>query len=185
MQGLLDGQGGALLPTSLTKPNRPTNENLVGFNDPTYSSDQRLESPEALSYVTEPLVDPVEVTGPISMRLDAASSSTDTDWVVKLIDVYPPDTSEGPQPGYWNIVTTGWLKGTHRSSDVRPEPIPPNVEVGYSIKVWPTSYLFQPGHRIGLMIGSADAARRLPNPNPAVNTVFHSSTITLPVVPRP
>jgi hypothetical protein len=120
------------------------------------------------------------------MNLVASSSATDTDWVINLIDVFPDGapSATGPQPGYWNLADLGQLKGTHRNSDWTPEPIPPGVPVTYRIEMQPTSYLFRAGHRIGLQIESAEAARSMPNPNPAVNTVFHSSSIVLPVVPR-
>lgn len=184
VQGRHNGQDG-YVPTSTTKPNRPATDNPVGYNDPAHSGDQRLEAPNSLSYVSEPLGEDTEVTGVVRALLDAASTSDDTDWVVKLIDVFPDSLqTQGPQPGYWNLVTTGWLKGTHRNGHRVAEPIPAGDTITYQIRMVPTSYLFRAGHRIAIQISSADASRSAPNPHPAANTVYHSTSVFVPVVQR-
>jgi hypothetical protein len=102
-----------------------------------------------------------------------------------VVDVFPDElTLQGPQPGYWNVATRGLLKGTHRNGHWRPEPIPVNEEVTYDIDMEPVSYLFKAGHRVAIQVESADAAHSLPNTNPAVNTVFHTSELVLPIIPR-
>ncbi|MGH7860315.1 MAG: CocE/NonD family hydrolase [Candidatus Binatia bacterium] len=178
------------------RPGRPggfdaRDGNLVGANLPNCPGDQRLEAVDSPTHKAEPLAADVEMTGPITMTLHAASSVEDTDWVVKIIDVFPDDGPVDPasrQPGYWNLVTTGWLKGTHRNGHVTPEPIPVGEVVAYEIEIFPTSYLFRAGHRIGVQIASGDAARTWPNPVPAENSVHHSpahpSRVTLPILPR-
>lgn len=184
VQGRHNGQDG-YVPTSTTKPNRPATDNVVGYNDPARSGDQRFEAPSSLTYLSQPLAADTEVSGVVRALLDAASSSEDTDWVVKLLDVYPDAPGlQGPQPGYWNLVTTGWLKGTHRHGHRVEEPIPVGNVVRYEIRTVPTSYLFRAGHRIGIQIASADASRSAINPNPAVNTVYHTTSFFIPVVPR-
>lgn len=62
--------------------------------------------------------------------------------------------------------------------------MPAGEAVSYHVELLPTSYLFRAGHRIGVQIQSADAAHSMPNPNPATNTVYHATTITLPIVPH-
>jgi hypothetical protein len=184
-QGRANGQQG-FLPPGQVKPNRPENDNIVSYNEPLGPGDQRLDSFDALNYLTEPLTTDTEVTGPVTMDLVASTTAEDTDFVINVIDVFPDGapSATGPQPGYWNLAVHGQLKGTHRNGYVRSEPIPPGEQITYHIELQPTSYLFRAGHRIGAQIESADASRSLPNPNPAVVTVFHSSTLTLPVVPR-
>lgn len=182
-QGRHDGQDG-YVPTSNTKPNRATNDNVVGYNDPAHAGDQRLEA-GTLTYVGDVLTSETEATGVVRAALDAASSAGDTDWVIKLIDVFPDGVgADGPQPGYWNLVTTGWLKGTHRDGHVREEPIPQGVTLTYDVRTLPTSYLFRAGHRIAIQIASSDASRSAVNPTPAINTVFHTTTLSIPVVLR-
>ncbi|MPY81427.1 MAG: hypothetical protein GEV04_24195, partial [Actinophytocola sp.] len=167
-------------------PNQRQSDNLITNNSLTYSGDQRLESADSLTYVTPPLQHDTEVTGQPLITLDASSTADDTDWVVKLIDVFPssPPSASGPQSGYWEKVTQCQLKGTHRFGHQRAVPIPVNKKVHYAIRCLPTSQLFEAGHRIGIMISSGAAADRVPNPNPAINTVFHSTRATVPIAPR-
>src|SRR5207249_4444777 len=101
-------------------------------------SDQRFAAtrPDVLVYVTEPLDEDLTIVGPVSPRLFVSTSGTDSDWVVKLIDVYPPDRStpeaktDGgdtwvppvPLAGYQQLVR-GWpLRGKFRRSFEHPEP---------------------------------------------------------------
>lgn len=191
-QGRHNGELGLVCKPGQVRENfDPYDVKIAGANAPNCPGDQRLESVDSPTYLGESLVRDTEVTGPISMTLYASSTATDTDWVVKLIDVFPDGTTvsaDEPQPGYWNLVTTGWLKGTHRSGHVTPEPIPVGQVVGYNVELRPTSYLFKAGHRIGIQIASADASRTVPNDNPATNTIWHTVTypshVTLPIIPR-
>ena len=173
----------------LLMPRKPITDDtstLLAFNNPTGQIDQRLNAADSVTYVGPVLDRDVEVTGEPKVTLRASSTATDTDWVVRLVDVYP-DGSVVPQPGYWNLVETGWLKGTHRNGHRNPVPIPPGKTVTYEIDVWPTSYLFKKGHRIGLQIASADP-RTLPNLTPALNTVHRSGAsptfVEVPVRPH-
>lgn len=164
-------------------------DNVIVRNEPNGPGDQRLDAADSLVYLGDPLKRDTQVTGPINATLYASTTSRDTDWVVKLIDAFPDgatDPTTGPQPGYWGLATTGWLSGTRRDDIRKPVPIPVGKVLAYHVPLLPTSYLFKAGHRIGVMIASADASRTWPNPNPAVNTVFHDSAypthIDLPVV---
>lgn len=191
-QGRHNGQVGYL---PYSRHNTPDAQSTLIWNDPTGAGDQRLESLDALSYVTEPLEADTEVTGPVMFTLFASTTSDDTDFVVKLIDVHPSDLvmppmgsagPEGPQPGFWDLVTTGRLKGTHRNGHYVNEPIPVGEVVRYNIEMKPTSHLFKAGHRIGFMVASSDAAKTVPNPRPAMVEVSRAQLtathITLPVI---
>jgi putative CocE/NonD family hydrolase len=146
--------------------------------------DQRAEAGASrVSYLFDPAAKDTEVTGPITMKLYASTTATDTDWVGKLIDVSPDGT-------WTHVPTNGYLKGTFRSykGDYRKQwAIPANEVVGYDIQFYPTSWNFKKGHRIGVALSSGDVGETYPNPNPAVITVHHSpkypSAITLPVIP--
>lgn len=182
----LGGQNGFLnqgVPVIMPRsPNTKNNTTLLAFNNPTGQVDQRLNALDSTTYVGPVLTDDVEITGEPQVTLSATSTSSDTDWVVRLIDVHP-DTSTVPQPGYWNLVDTGWLKGTHRDGHTDPKPIPAGKPVTYQVDLWPTSYQFKKGHRIAIQIASADP-RTLPNLNPAINTIHrnaaHPTSIELP-----
>lgn len=189
-QGRHNGSVGLVCRQPTVVPVDPRDGSLGGANSPNCPADQRLEAVDSLSYLGGALDQDTEVTGPISMTLYAASSATDTDWIIKLVDVFPDGstfTPEAPQPGYWNLVTSGRLKGTHRNGHVVEEPIPVGQVVRYDVEFLPTSYLFRVGHRIAIQIASADASRTWPNPNPAMNTVSRSTSypshITLPFIP--
>jgi predicted acyl esterase len=93
--------------------------------------------------------------------------------------------------GYWHEVSPGYLKGTYRSYKsgyVKQVPIPVGKVVKFEIEIWPTSWMFRAGHRVGLSIASSDSLGAGPNTNPAMITVYHSrqypSEITLPIIPK-
>jgi putative CocE/NonD family hydrolase len=173
----------------------PANRDTVAYLDPGGRGDQRLDSAGRVVYLGEPLKHDTEVTGPITATIYASTTAADTDFVVKLLDAEPEDGSgfDGTQapPGFWHEVQPGYLKGTYRSYKsgyVKQTPIPVGKVVRYEIEVWPTSWYFKKGHRIGVAISSSDSLAAGPNPNPANVTIYHSkkypSSITLPVIPK-
>jgi len=154
--------------------------------------DQRplLDRPDVLVYTTAPLKKDVEVTGPITVTLYAASSARDTDFVAKLDDVYPDGTSM--------LIEYGVQRARYRDSETRPTLIEPGRVYRYNIHVWPTSNLFKAGHRIRIEISSSNFPMYDRNPNTghafaqdavlqiADQTIFHDedhpSSVTLPIV---
>jgi hypothetical protein len=161
---------------------------------PAGAYDQRPveERPDVLVYTTLPLEAPVEVTGPVTLTLWAASSAEDTDFTAKLVDVEPC--------GYARNLTEGIVRARYRTSTERPVPIEPGRPYEYTIDLWATSNFFRAGHRIRLEISSSNFPRFDRNPNtgrliaaetrlvPAMQTVFHDATrpshLVLPIVPR-
>jgi hypothetical protein len=148
-------------------------------------------------FQTEPLTDDVEVTGPLTAKLHIASDGPDTDFTVKLIDVYPPN--EDYPYGFAMNVTDGILRARYRRSWERPTPLTPGVPEAITIDVFPTSNLFKAGHRIRIDISSSNFPHFDVNPNTgapegegltrrvARNTLFldpsRPSKIVLPIVP--
>jgi putative CocE/NonD family hydrolase len=148
--------------------------------------------PDVLVYTTPPLEKEVEVTGPLEVRLWAATSAPDTDFTAKLVDVSPD--------GYARNVQDGIIRARHRDAPSPAEPIEPGVPYVFDIDVGATSNLFQAGHRIRLEISSSNFPRFDRNPNtgqpadketelrPALQTIFHDadhpSYIRLPIIPR-
>jgi uncharacterized protein len=148
---------------------------------------------DVLIYSTEPLRRDVEVTGEIKASLYAASSATDTDWHVKLVDVYPDGKA-------YNL-TSGLVRARYRRSRTVPAPLHPNEIENYEIDMWATSNVFKKGHRIRIEIASSDFPNFDLNPNRYVDlsgatekdyvlarqTIYHDadhpSQIELPVIP--
>ena len=147
---------------------------------------------DVLVYSTPPLEREVEVTGPVTVTLWAATSATDTDFTAKLVDVC--------EDGCARNLTDGIIRARYRNSMSHPEPVEPGTPVSYTIDLWATSNVFKAGHRIRLEISSSNFPRFDRNTNtgnliaadselkPALQTVLHAgqhaSYVTLPVVPR-
>ncbi len=147
---------------------------------------------DVLVYVTPPLQTDVEVTGPVTLTLWAATSAPDTDFTGKLVDVYPD--------GYVRNLTDGIIRARYRQGTDMARPITPGEPTEYTIDLWATSNLFRAGHRIGLEVSSSNFPRFDRNLNtghelgvdaemrPAVQTIYHDadhpSRVILPIVPR-
>jgi putative CocE/NonD family hydrolase len=156
--------------------------------------DQRQveERQDVLVYTSEPLTTALEVTGPLSVQLYAASSAPDTDFTAKLADVRPD--------GYAQNLADGILRARYRESRLLPTLLTPGQVYKLSIDLWATSHVFLPGHRLRLDISSSNFPRFDRNLNTgedqatssryqtAVQTIFHDqqrpSHILLPVIPR-
>ena len=152
---------------------------------------------DVLVYMTDPLKKDLEVTGPITVKLYASSSATDTDFTAKLIDVYPPN--QDYPTGYEMNLIDSIIRARYRNTLGQPEFLVPEEIYLFTLILYPTSNLFKAGHRIRLDISSSNYPRFDINPNTgeplwssgrtiiATNTVFHDeshpSHIVLPVIP--
>jgi putative CocE/NonD family hydrolase len=112
------------------------------------------ERPDVLAFLTEPLEEDVEVTGPIVVYLWISSDVTDTDFTAKLVDVYPPN--EDYPDGYAMNLTDGILRVRYRDSWERPRLMTPGEVYRVRIDAFPTSNLFVRGHRIRLDVSSSN-----------------------------
>jgi uncharacterized protein len=121
--------------------------------------DQReVESrPDVLLFSTEPLPGPVEVTGRITARLHVSSDCPDTDFTVKLCDVYPDGKSM--------LVTDGIRRASLRTSFEKREPLEPGKVYELDVDLWSTSLVFNKGHRIRVAVSSSNSPRFEPNAN--------------------
>ncbi len=153
---------------------------------------------DVLVFQTEPLQQNVEVTGRLIVKLWASSSAADTDFTAKLIDVYPPNKDF---PGGVDLnVADSIVRARYRNSLEHAELMKPGEVYPFSIEMYPTSLVFQKGHRIRVDISSSNFPRFDVNPNTgeplndnrrwaiAVNTIYddaqHPSQILLPVIPK-
>ena len=153
--------------------------------------------PDVVVFQTAPLQEPVEVVGPISVTLYASSTAVDTDFTVKLVDVYPP--SRDFPTGFDMNVTDGILRARYRNSASRPELMTPGEVYEFEIRPYPTANRFKAGHRIRIDVSSSNFPRFDVNPNTgeplgrhrrtvaADNSIHHEtahpSHVVLPVVP--
>ncbi|HXZ88251.1 MAG TPA: CocE/NonD family hydrolase, partial [Candidatus Binataceae bacterium] len=147
---------------------------------------------DVLAYTSQVLTRDLEVTGPVSLKLFAASSAPDTDFTAKLVDVRPDD--------YAANVAGGIVRARFRESLSAPSPITPGKVYEYNVDLWATSHVFKAGHRIRLEVSSSNFPHFDRNPNTghtfgtdkdvaiARQTVFHDaarrSRLVLPVIPR-
>jgi uncharacterized protein len=125
--------------------------------------DQRFASRRAdvLTYATEPLERDVTIAGPVSPLLRVSTSGTDSDFVVKLIDVYPgdyPDPDPNPREvkmgGYQQMVRGEPFRGKFRNSMEKPEPFQPGAPAKIDFAMPDVCHTFRPGHRIMVQIQS-------------------------------
>ena len=120
--------------------------------------DQREASgrPDVLSFETAPLTEPVKISGQPVAHLIASTSGTDSDWVVKLIDVYPDEVAEYPHlGGYQLMVSADILRGRYREGFTVAKPIQPNTPLPYTFELPTANHVFLPGHRIMVQVQSA------------------------------
>jgi putative CocE/NonD family hydrolase len=152
--------------------------------------------PDVLVFQTEALAEDREVTGPIEAELWVSSDCPDTDFTVKLIDVYPPN--EDYPEGFAMNVADGILRARYRDSWESPAFMEPGEIYRIVVKTFPTSNLFAKGHRIRLDVSSSNFPHFDANPNTgepegssrslrvATNAVHlggvHPSKLLLPVV---
>ncbi|HEX6772263.1 MAG TPA: CocE/NonD family hydrolase [Acidobacteriaceae bacterium] len=120
--------------------------------------DQREPSgrPDVLSFETAPLTEPVKVSGQPVAHLIASTSGTDSDWVVKLIDVYPDEVAEYPHlGGYELMVSADILRGRYREGFTVAKPIQTNTPLPYTFELPTANHVFLPRHRIMVQVQSA------------------------------
>jgi putative CocE/NonD family hydrolase len=126
--------------------------------------DQRFASqrPDVLVYQTGPLDHDVTIAGPVAPTLHVSTSGTDSDFVVKLIDVYPddyPDPTPNPKEvhmgGYQQMLRGEPFRGKFRNSFSAPEPFKPGVTAKIEYVMPDVCHTFRPGHRIMVQIQSS------------------------------
>ena len=122
------------------------------------TEDQRFVDGRAdvLSWRTEPLTDDVTIAGDVIADVFAATSGSDVDWIVKLIDVYPEDMPKDPKMGgYEFMVSNEVFRGRYRKSFEHPSALTPNDPAEFKYSLHGQSYRFQKGHRIMVQVQSS------------------------------
>jgi len=150
------------------------------------------ERDDVLVYTSSKLEKDMEITGPISVTLYAASSAPDTDFTAALVDVFPD--------GYLHLIQEGIIRASYRESDTQPTLIESEKVYEYNIDLWATSHVIKAGHRIRVEVSSSNFDRFARNLNTgnefgtsaemvtAEQKIYHSaeypSHVMLPINPR-
>jgi putative CocE/NonD family hydrolase len=137
--------------------------------------DQREASgrPDVLSFASEVLKEPVKISGQPVVNLMASSSGTDSDWVVKVIDVYPDEVADQEEMGgYQLMVSADIFRGRYRESLETPKPIAPDKPLLYRWTLPTANHVFLPGHRIMVQVQSSWFPLYDRNPQTFVPNIF-------------
>jgi putative CocE/NonD family hydrolase len=147
---------------------------------------------DVLVFTSSQLTEPLEITGPVTVRLFASTTARDTDFTAKLVDVHPNGFAQNLQDGI--------IRARNRVAGKPAQLIEPGKVYEYTIDLWATSNVFLPGHRIRVEVASSNFPRFDRNLNTgdvaaastqvarATQTIYHDpdrpSHIVLPVIPR-
>jgi uncharacterized protein len=157
------------------RPSQP-----IGYDPPlTWAEwlvdDQREASgrPDVVAFASEVLKTPVKISGQPIANLVASTSGTDSDWVVKLIDVYPDEVAGQPSMGgYQLMVSADIFRGRYRESLETPKPIAPDTPLQYRFALPTANHVFLPGHRIMVQVQSSWFPLYDRNPQTFVPNIF-------------
>ena len=137
--------------------------------------DQREASgrPDVLVFRSDVLTEPVQISGRPQVNLVASTSGSDSDWVVKLIDVYPPEVAGDPKMGgYQLMVSADIFRGRYRESLETPKAIMPDEPLPYRFALPTANHVFLPGHRIMVQVQSSWFPLYDRNPQTFVENIF-------------
>ena len=137
--------------------------------------DQREQSgrPDVLAFSSDVLTSPVKISGQPMVNLIASTSGTDSDWVVKVIDIYPNEVAGDPHMGgYQLMIAADVFRGRYRESLSRPQAIQANKPLLYRFALPTANHVFLPGHRIMVQIQSSWFPLYDRNPQTFVPNIF-------------
>ncbi|MFN2384757.1 MAG: CocE/NonD family hydrolase [Thermoanaerobaculia bacterium] len=138
-------------------------------------SDQREWSgrPDVAVFVSDVLKEPVKIAGEPIANLVASTSGTDSDWVVKLIDVYPDQVAGDPAMGGYQLMVSGEIfRGRYRESLETPKALEPGKPLTYKFELPTVNHVFLPGHRIMVQVQSSWFPLYDRNPQTFVPSIF-------------
>jgi putative CocE/NonD family hydrolase len=152
----------------------------VGYGDgltwPKWLVDDQREAsgrPDVVAFVSDVLTEPVKISGEPVANLVASTSGTDSDWVVKLIDVYPDEVpGQREMGGYQLMVAADIFRGRYRESLEDPMPLAPDEALVYRFALPTANHVFLPGHRIMVQVQSSWFPLYDRNPQTFVPSIF-------------
>ncbi len=158
------------------RPIRPTDDGHYWENWARWLVDDQRNAAsrtDVATFVSEPLAAPLQASGLPVVNLVASTSGTDSDWVVKLIDVYPDEVAADPaMGGYQLMVAADVFRGRYRESLEKPAPIPPGKPLPYRFDLPTVNHVFRPGHRIMVQVQSSWFPLYDRNPQTFVESIF-------------
>ena len=137
--------------------------------------DQREQSgrPDVAVFTSEILTAPVKISGEPIVNLIASTSGTDSDWVVKVIDLYPDEVAGQPNMGgYQLMISADVLRGRYRESFETAKPIAANTPLLFRFALPTANHVFLPGHRLMVQIQSSWFPLYDRNPQTFVPNIF-------------
>jgi putative CocE/NonD family hydrolase len=136
----------------------------IGMSPEYMTADQRFAGrrPDVLVFATDPLEEDLTIAGPITADLFVSTTGTDSDWIVKVIDVYPNDYPDpDPNPtgvrmgGYQQLVRGDVMRGKFRNSLEKPQPFEPSEPTRVKFALSDVQHCFRTGHRIMVQVQSS------------------------------
>lgn len=186
--GQLTRQGGSSYAEFISDPMKPVpytedNTTTQGFTPFNYmSEDQRFAGrrPDVLTFQTDVLTEDLTLGGEITAKLKVSTTGTDADWVVKLIDVYPPDEPNHPYMpnknitlgNYQQMVRSEAMRGRFRNSFEKPEPFKPGEVTDVTFRLQDVLHTFKKGHRMMIQVQSTWFPLIDRNPQTYVENIF-------------
>ncbi|MGW8265293.1 MAG: CocE/NonD family hydrolase [Longimicrobiales bacterium] len=164
----VESAGGTRFDEWVSDPSKPvpyTADVAIGMTREYMTDDQRFASrrPDVQAYQTEVLREDVTLVGPLLAELWVSTSGTDSDWIVKLVDVFPPDAPDPPHAAFARgmrageaqmMVRSEVIRGRFRNSHELPEPFIPNQPTRVELPLQDVLHTFQAGHRIMIQVQS-------------------------------
>jgi putative CocE/NonD family hydrolase len=170
----------------ISDPQKPVTYRLRPIR-PTYAEDstwrrwlvddQRFagDRSDVLVYTSEVLTGPVRIAGQPIAHLFAATSGTDADWVVKLIDVYPDEVPGQVEMGGYELpIAMDIMRGRYRDDPAKPAAIVPDQVLAYTLNLPIADHVFLPGHRIMVQVQSSWFPLYDRNPQTFVENIFRA-----------
>ncbi len=161
----------------ISDPDKPvphTKDNSQWLNKTFYTEDQRFASrrPDVLVYQTGILEEDLTLAGAIHANLFVSTTGTDSDWIVKLIDVFPDNLEE--KSNQQNLIRAEVFRGRFRESFERPQPFTPNEVAEISFELLDVFHTFKRGHRIMVHVQSTWFPFIDRNPQKYVPNIFEA-----------
>ena len=160
-----------------SRPIRPVGYDIdKGLTWPLWLVDDQREAsgrPDVLAFVSDELTTPVKISGQPIANLVASTSGTDSDWVVKVIDVYPDEVAAQPEMGgYQLMISADIFRGRYRESLETPKAIVADQALLYRFELPTANHVFLPGHRIMVQVQSSWFPLYDRNPQTFVPNIF-------------
>ncbi len=159
------------------RPIRPVGYDLdKGFTWALWLADDQREASgrtDVLAFTSDVLTTPVKISGQPVANLVASTSGTDSDWVVKLIDVYPDEVADQPRMGGYQLaVSMDIFRGRYRESLETAKPLAADKPLVYRFELPTANHVFLPGHRIMVQVQSSWFPLYDRNPQTFVPNIF-------------